>query len=77
MSLRECIKQVTPGFLCIFVTFMEKTHPIIKFYGVFNHFSRTCEVAKSSTIKLYNCVCDVIHANEQTKYVNCGLYEKF
>ena len=51
--------------------------PIIKFYGVFNHFSRTCEVAKSWTIKLYHCISDVIHANEQTKYVNCGLHVNF
>ena len=53
-------------FFAFFITFMEKTRPIIKFYGVFDHFSRTCEFAKSETIKMYLCVSDVIHANEQT-----------
>ena len=52
--------------LAFFVDPMEKTSPIIKFYGVFDHFSRTCEFAKSETIKMYLCVSDVIHANEQT-----------
>ena len=28
-------------------------------------------------IKLYLYVSDVIHVNEQTKYVNCGLYVNF
>ena len=60
-------------FFAFFVTFTEKRSPIKKFYGVFDHFSRTCEVVKSSTIKLYLCVSDVIHANVQTKYVHCGL----
>ena len=73
----ECIKHVTPSFPYIFVTFMEKALPIIKFYGVFDHFSRTCEVAKSWKIKLYLCINDVIHANKQTKYVNCGLCVNF
>ena len=41
----KCIKHVTPGFLCIFC-FMKKT-PIIKFYGVYDHFKQTFEVAKS------------------------------
>ena len=37
-------------------------------------FSRTCEVAKFWTIRRDGlCVSDVIQANEQTKYVNCGL----
>ena len=54
---------------------MEKAPLIIKFYDVFDHFLR--EVAKSWTIKLYLCVSDVMHANEQTKYVNCGLHVNF
>ena len=60
-----------------FVTFMEKTPSIIKFYGIFDNFSQTCEVAKSWTIKLYLCVSDVIHANEETEYVNSGLHVDF
>ena len=55
------------SFFPWFVTFMEKTPLIIKFYGVFNHFLRTCEVAKSWIIKLYHYVSNAIHANEQTK----------
>ena len=35
------------------------------------------EVAKFWTIELYICVSDVIHANEQTKYVNCGSHVTF
>ena len=57
-------------FFAVIVTFMEKTPPVIKFYGVFNNFSWTCEVAKSWAIKLHHCVSDVIQTNEQTKYVN-------
>ena len=53
---------------------MKKTPLIIKFYGVFDHFSQTCEVAKSWTITLYLCVSDIIHVNEQTKYVTFGLH---
>ena len=63
----ECIKHVTPNYFAFFVTFMEKAPPIIKVYGVFDHFSRTFEVAKFWAIKLYFYVKDVIHANEQTK----------
>ena len=63
----ECIKHVTPNYFALFVTFMEKAPPIIKVYGVFDHFSRTFEVAKFWAIKLYFYVKDVIHANEQTK----------
>ena len=59
-------------FLAFFVRFMEKTPLITKFYGVFDHFPRTCEVVKFWTIKLYLYVIDVIHANEQTKYGNCS-----
>ena len=60
-------------FFAFFVTFMEKIPLIIKFYGVFDHFSRTCYVAKFWTTKLYLYVSDVIHANEQKKYANCDL----
>ena len=60
-----------------FVTFIEKTYPIIKFCEAFNHLLQTCEVAKSWRIKLYYWPIDVIHVNEQTKYVNCGLYVNF
>ena len=74
---RDCMKHITPSFLCIFVTFMEKRPPIIKFDGVFDHFSRTCEAAKSWTLKLCLCVSDVIHAKEQTKFANCGLHVNF
>ena len=52
-------------FFAFFVTFMEKIPLIIKFYGVFDHVSRTCYVAKFWTTKLYLYVNDVIHANEQ------------
>ena len=39
------IRNISPLVLfAFFVTFMEKTLAIIKFYGVFNHFSQTCEV---------------------------------
>ena len=51
---------------------MEKTPPIIKFYGAFDHFSRTCELAKFSTVKLYLYVNHVIHASEVTKSADCG-----
>ena len=60
-------------FFAFFVTFMKKT-PIIKFYGVYDHFKQTFEVAKSWTIKLYHCIGDFILAIEQTKYVNYGLH---
>ena len=71
---REYIKHVTPGFLCIFYFYEKKTPPIIKFYGVFNHFY---ELVKSLTIKLYHWVSDVIRTNEQTKYVTCDLNVNF
>ena len=71
-------KTCYPWFSLHFLLLLwRKAPPIIKFYGVFNHFLRTCEVAKSWAIKLYHCVSDVIHANEQTKYVNCGLHVNF
>ena len=54
-------------FFAFFVTFMRKIPPIIKFYGVFHHFSWTCEVAKFD-------VSDVMHASWQAKYANCGLH---
>ena len=64
-------------FLRIFCYFYGENTSIIKLYRVFDHFSQTCEVAKSWTIKLYLCVSDVIHAKEQTKFVNCGLHVNF
>ena len=63
-------------FFAFFVTFMEKTPPVIKCHSVFDHFSRTYEVAKSWTIKLYLCVSDIITGiNKQN--VNCGLHVNF
>ena len=49
---------------------MDKTPPIIKFYGVFDQFLRTCEVAKFWMIRLYLYKSDVIHANEQTEHAS-------
>ena len=66
-------KRCRPWFSLYF--YGENT--FFKFYGVFDNFSRTCVVAKSWTIKFYLCVSDVIHANEQTKYDNCGLHVNF
>ena len=51
--------------------------PITIFHDAFDHFSRACEVLKSSTIKLHLRVSDVIHANEKTKYINFGLHVNF
>ena len=56
-------------FFAFFPNFMEKAPPIIKFYGVFNHFSQPHEVAKSWTIKLYHCISDIIHTNEQNMLI--------
>ena len=55
---------------------MEKKPPI-NFYGVFDQFSRTYEVAKFWIIKLFLDVSDVIHAKEHKKHANRGLYVKF
>ena len=60
-------------YFAFFVTFMEKTHPIIKFFGVFNQFSRTCEVAK---------FCITPRVTQYTrmskkKYVNYALHVSF
>ena len=61
---RECTKDFTSGFLCIFfVTFMEKKP--IKFYCIFVHFSRTYEVAKFWIIKLYFKVTSCTRKNIQ------------
>ena len=51
-------------FVSFFVRFMEKKPPI-KFYGVFDHFSRTYEVAKFWMIELYLNVSDIMNANSQ------------
>ena len=74
---RECIKHVTPGFLCIVYYFYGENSYYNKVLWCFYHFLRTCKVAKSWTIELYLCISDVIHANEQTKYVDCGLHVNF
>ena len=39
--------------------------PLIKFYGIFDNFSLTYEIAKFWMIKLRLDVSDVIHANER------------
>ena len=54
-----------PSFLHVFVNFVEKK-PCTKFYGVFDHFLLTYEVAKFWMIKLCLNVSDAIHANEHT-----------
>ena len=77
---REYTERFTPGFLCFFffffASFMEK-NPLINFYGAFDHFSWTYEVAMFWMIKLYLNEIDVIHANEHTKHANCGLHVNF
>ena len=55
---------------------MEKKTPI-KFYDVFEQFSRTYEVAKFSMTKLYLEVSDVTDASECAKHANCGLHVNF
>ena len=55
---------------------MEKKTPI-KFYGAFDDFSRTYEVPKFRTIKLYLDVSDVVHGNEYAKYAICDLHVNF
>ena len=45
----------------------------MKFYDVFDNFSRIYEVTKFGLITLCFDVSDLIHANKHTKYVNCGL----
>ena len=72
----ECIKIPTLVVFALFVSFMERTPTIIKFYGVFYHFLQTSQVTKFWTIKLYLYVNDVIHTNDQTKFANCGLHVK-
>ena len=59
-----------------FVSFMKKKLSI-KFCGVFYHFLRAYEVGEIWMIKLYLHTSDVIHANEHTKYANCGLHGNF
>ena len=49
----------------IFVTFMKK-EPFTQFYGRFDPFSWTYQVAKFSMIKLCLDVSGVLHANEHT-----------
>ena len=63
-------------FFAFFVIFLEKK-PTIKFYGVFDHFLGTYEVAKFSMTELYLDVSDVIQTNEHTKHDNCGLHVNF
>ena len=64
-------------FCLHFLSVLWRKKPPIKFYGVFDHFSRAYEVAKFWMIKLYVNVSDVIHANDHTKYANCGLPVNF
>ena len=71
MSYPRVYKTVHLWFSLHF-SVQEKKSPI-KFHGVFVHFSRNCEVAKFSVIKLCLDVSNAIHANEHTKYANCGL----
>ena len=54
------VQNISPlvFFAFLVASFMEKKTPI-KFYGVFDHFSRTYEVAKFRMIKLY---LDVSHS---------------
>ena len=76
----QCTKYFTPGFLCIvLLVFLFLFYFIFfcMFYGVFDHFSRTCEVKKFWMIKLYLEVSDVIHANKHRKYANCVLHVNF
>ena len=58
------------------VSFAEKRPPI-KFYGVFDHFSRTYEVAEFWIIKLCLDVNDVTHANKHTAHAQCSLHVNF
>ena len=62
-------------FLFFFASFIKRKPPI-KFYGVFDHISRTCRVKKLWMIKLYLDVCDFIHVNKHRNYANWGLYLK-
>ena len=72
----KCIKHFTSGFLCTFCYFYgEKT----SYNKVLWHFWRffmnlwSCKVLNDWPVSLR----DAIHANEQTKYVACGLHVKF
>ena len=64
-------------FFFFFFTILWKKKTPIKFYGAFDHFSRTYEVAKFQTIKLYLDVSDVVHAIEHAKYAICDLHVNF
>ena len=66
---RDCTKQLS----LVFVNFMEKEH-FTHFYGRFDNFSWTYEVAKFWMIKLCLDVSDVIHKNKHTLYV-CLTYK--
>ena len=72
----ECKKYFTPVFLHIFVSFVKKKTSV-KSNGLFVHLSWAYEVAKFWVFKLHLDVSDIIHANEQTKPANCGLYVNF
>ena len=54
-----------------------KKKTLKKFFGVFEHFLQTNEVAQFLMIKLRLDVSDVIHKSEHTKYENCGLHVNF
>ena len=51
--------------------------PSAKFYGVFEHFSRTYEVRKFEIIKLCLSVSDVFHDNQRLQHANSGLHVSF
>ena len=69
-------------FFAFIVTFMEKTLPMIKFYGVFNHFSQTSEVNLQSLERL-NCITAQVTSytlmNNQNMllWLTCKLLEFF
>ena len=73
---RECIKDLTPGFLYIFLLVLWRWK-LAKFYELFGHFSRTYKVVKFWVIQLHLDVSDVIHANGHTEHANCGLHVNF
>ena len=78
-SYPRMYKIFHPWFsLRIFVNFMEPfMEPFTLFYGHFDHFSWTYEVAKFWMIKSCLDGSDVIHVNEHMWYATCGLHVNF